>query len=166
MKYGFNIIGSDEDKGYIATCPDFPGLSAFGESEGEALEEAKVALELFIDSFKEDGEPLPEPTKESGYSGQFRLRLAKSFHRALSRLAKREGVSLNSFVVHLLAIALGKKEMIEEIKPQLRRIEESRSTIIHFTNTVNTHIDYDPTVIEPYAVPKRGGEVERINKNH
>ena len=43
-KYGFDIFWSDEDKGYIATCPDFPSLSAFGETEEEALQEAKTAM--------------------------------------------------------------------------------------------------------------------------
>ena len=47
-KYGFDIFWSDEDKGYIATCPDFPGLSAFGETEEDALQEAKIAMKLFL----------------------------------------------------------------------------------------------------------------------
>jgi predicted RNase H-like HicB family nuclease len=31
--YGFDIFWSEGDGGYSATCPDFSGLSAFGESE-------------------------------------------------------------------------------------------------------------------------------------
>ena len=44
--YGFDVFWSKEDGGYIATCPDFPGLSAFGESEEQALSEGKAALRL------------------------------------------------------------------------------------------------------------------------
>lgn len=77
-KYPFNIAWSVEDEEYMATCPAFPGLSAFGESEEEALGEAKVALGLFIKTFKEKKIPLPVPQVVSEYSGQTRLRLPKS----------------------------------------------------------------------------------------
>ena len=50
--YGFKVFWSDEDKGYIATCRDFPGLSAFGESENDALAEGKTALRLFLESLQ------------------------------------------------------------------------------------------------------------------
>ena len=76
-KYGFEIFWSDEDEGYIATCPDFPGLSAFGETQAAALEEANIALKLFIESNEKDLQALPAPTKVSEYSGQIRLRISK-----------------------------------------------------------------------------------------
>jgi len=47
-RYPFNIEWSEEDQEYVATCPAFPGLSAFGESEEEALREGKIALEGFM----------------------------------------------------------------------------------------------------------------------
>ena len=62
-KYPFNIVWSEEDGEYMATCPSFPGLSAFGETEEEALHEAKIALELFIKSYKERGISLPKPPR-------------------------------------------------------------------------------------------------------
>lgn len=60
-RYSMNISWSDEDESYVATCPEFPGLSAFGETPEEALAEAQIALQLFIDTYNEDGLPLPEP---------------------------------------------------------------------------------------------------------
>ena len=59
-RYSFTILWSDEDQGYIATCPEFAGLSAFGKSEAEALTEAKIALELFVDLGIEGGDNNPE----------------------------------------------------------------------------------------------------------
>lgn len=53
-EYGFNIRWSDEDEGFIATCPDFPGLSAFGETPEEALDEADIALDLFIETLQQE----------------------------------------------------------------------------------------------------------------
>ena len=35
--YPIEIFYSEEDAGYIATFPDLPGCSAFGESENDAL---------------------------------------------------------------------------------------------------------------------------------
>jgi predicted RNase H-like HicB family nuclease len=63
MKYSFLLHWSDEDNGYIARCPEFPGLSAFGESVEQAIAEAQVALELMIETFQETGQALPEPLK-------------------------------------------------------------------------------------------------------
>lgn len=60
-KYSLNIAWSEDDQEYVATCPAFPGLSALGETESEALAEAKVALDLFIKTCQEKGIPLPEP---------------------------------------------------------------------------------------------------------
>lgn len=61
-EYGFKLLWSEEDQGFIATCPDFPGLSAFGETREEVLAEATSALDLFIESLTASGEPLPKPT--------------------------------------------------------------------------------------------------------
>ncbi len=44
IQYGFNIFWSEGDSGYIATCPDFPGLMAFGETYEDAAREAKGVL--------------------------------------------------------------------------------------------------------------------------
>jgi predicted RNase H-like HicB family nuclease len=95
-KYSINIMWSIEDEGYIATIPEFPGLSAFGESQEEAIEEAKIALAGFIEIYNEDKCKIPEPQTMECYSGQTRLRLPKNLHAKLSQQAKREGVSLNT----------------------------------------------------------------------
>lgn len=101
--YGFEIFWSAEDEGYIATCPEFPGLSAFGETREEATKEAETALELFIEEYKAKGKPLPEPTGLDAFSGQLRLRMPKSLHRKLAEAARREETSLNQYIVYLLS---------------------------------------------------------------
>ncbi len=62
-RYAFNIVWSKDDREYIATCSSFPRLSAFGETEEEALDEAKIAHDLFIESYKEQEIPLPKPKR-------------------------------------------------------------------------------------------------------
>ncbi len=91
---------SDEDEEFVAACPSFPGLSAYGETEEEALKEAKLALELFIESYQERGISLPEPHKAQQYSGQISLRLPKSLHRQSARMANDDVISLNQFLVN------------------------------------------------------------------
>ena len=60
-KYGFDIRWSDEDRAFLATCPSFPDLSAFGSTPEEALREGQVALAPFVEEYEADGVPLPEP---------------------------------------------------------------------------------------------------------
>lgn len=94
---------SDEDEGYIALVPELRGLSAFGETATEALQELEIAKEAYLKVFEEDGCDLPEPRKLPEFSGQLRLRLPKWLHAELSREADREGVSLNTHIVSLLS---------------------------------------------------------------
>jgi predicted RNase H-like HicB family nuclease len=61
MKYSFTIQWSGDDEGFIARCPEFPGLSAFGDSPNEALAEAQIALQLMVETYQESGYELPEP---------------------------------------------------------------------------------------------------------
>ncbi len=60
-KYTIQIFWSAEDEGFIAVCQEFPGLSAFGETREEALQEAQTALNLMIETCLEKNILLPEP---------------------------------------------------------------------------------------------------------
>jgi len=61
FKYSINLTWSDEDNCYVATVSEFPGLSAFGDTPEEAVEEAKIAVEGFLKVYEEDGCQIPEP---------------------------------------------------------------------------------------------------------
>jgi predicted RNase H-like HicB family nuclease len=121
FKYSINLAWSNEDECYIATISEFPGLSAFGDTPAEAAEEAKIAAEGFLKVYREDGCPVPEPETIKPFSGQTRLRLPKTLHATLSQEAKKEGVSLNSYVVHLLSERHIVKELEQKIN-DLRNI--------------------------------------------
>jgi predicted RNase H-like HicB family nuclease len=121
-KYSFKIVWSEESGEYMATCPAFPGLSAFGETEEEALAEAKIALGLFIESYQERNLPLPEPEVEHGYSGQFRVRLPKSLHRQAAQLAADDGISLNQLVISAVEQRVGAKQIGARMLAEMRRI--------------------------------------------
>jgi predicted RNase H-like HicB family nuclease len=105
--YTFSIFWSEEDEAFIAICPDFPGVSAFGDTEEQALAEAKIALKLAIETYEEEGWELPKPKVLDKYSGQMRVRFPKSLHAMLAEQAQREGVSINTLVVNYTAQGVG-----------------------------------------------------------
>ncbi len=102
--YSINLIWSDEDKGYIATIPEFKNLSAFGATRDEALKEAETVLEGYLETLKEENLAIPQPEKISEYSGQMRIRMPRHLHQCLVVSADREGVSLNTYMLHLLSM--------------------------------------------------------------
>ncbi len=59
--YHINIFYSQEDEGYIADIPDLEGCSAFGETPAEALQEVQKAKELWLQSARSEGKPIPSP---------------------------------------------------------------------------------------------------------
>jgi antitoxin HicB len=67
----------------------------------------REAMEAWISSALEDGDPVPEPRPTEDYSGRFLVRLPSSLHSMLDKGARREGVSMNQYVTALLAGAVG-----------------------------------------------------------
>lgn len=60
-KYEIIIYWDNQDHVYIAEVPELPGCCAHGSSYDEALRNAKEAIQLWIDTAKEFGDPVPEP---------------------------------------------------------------------------------------------------------
>jgi predicted RNase H-like HicB family nuclease len=118
-KYSFNVFWSEEDNAYIAICPEFPGLSAFGDTPEEALAEGRVVLGLTIETYKEQDLPLPAPKVYAGYSGQFRVRIPKTLHAQLVAQAAAEGVSLNALVENYLSEGVGTRRGISYLQNAL-----------------------------------------------
>ncbi len=60
-KYEVIIYWSKEDDAYIAEVPQLAGCAAHGESQEEALRNSQEAIDLWIETAKEFGDPIPEP---------------------------------------------------------------------------------------------------------
>lgn len=59
--YRFKIILEKETTGgYSVSVPALPGCATQGETLEECLANAKEAIELYLESLKEDGLPIPE----------------------------------------------------------------------------------------------------------
>ncbi|MCX7011829.1 MAG: type II toxin-antitoxin system HicB family antitoxin [Candidatus Sumerlaeota bacterium] len=59
--YHVNVFYSEEDKGWIADIPDLRFCSAFGATPEEALREALVAKEAWLETARDSGKAIPEP---------------------------------------------------------------------------------------------------------
>lgn len=60
-KYDIIIYWSAEDKVFVAEIPELPGCAAHGKTPDEALTNSKQAIQLWIDTAKEFGDPIPKP---------------------------------------------------------------------------------------------------------
>ncbi|MEK6544395.1 MAG: type II toxin-antitoxin system HicB family antitoxin [Elusimicrobiota bacterium] len=103
FSYAIKVFYSKEDEGYIATLPELPGCSAFGESPERAVKEIKVAASLWLLAAKKEKRPTPEPLARRKFPGKFVLRMPKSLQAGLTLQAKEEGLSLNQYILYLLA---------------------------------------------------------------
>ena len=59
--YHINLFWSDEDEAWVADIPDLFACSAFGETPEEALAEVLLAKQAWLESARENGDPIPEP---------------------------------------------------------------------------------------------------------
>jgi len=101
----------EEGGGYLVEALDLPGCIADGETPQEAFIEILSAIESWIKTAEEFGDPVPKPSTSEKYSGQWRLRVPKSLHAALALKAKEESVSLNTLAATLLAEGIGRKSV-------------------------------------------------------
>ncbi len=60
-KYEIIIYWSEEDESYVAEVPELAGCMADGQSYQEALANAEVAIQEWIDTAREIGRAIPEP---------------------------------------------------------------------------------------------------------
>lgn len=60
-KYEIIIYWDGQDKIYVADVPELPGCSAHGETYDAALASVKDAIQLWVDTAREFGDPVPEP---------------------------------------------------------------------------------------------------------
>ena len=111
LKYSAIVrpLSKEEGGGYLVEIPELPGCMADAETVEKAFIEAESAIESWIQTAKEFGDPIPDPSISKRYSGQWRLRVPKSLHAALAVRAKQEGVSLNLLAATILAEGLEHK---------------------------------------------------------
>ena len=63
-KYEILICWSDEDGVFVATADELPGCAAHGESQQAALDNINQAMDLWLETAREFGDPIPKPKGE------------------------------------------------------------------------------------------------------
>lgn len=87
--------------------PEIPGCMSDGETITEAIANGREALRDCLEVFRESGR---KPAKPSIEAAQWRQRLPRTLYSKLTRQAHLEGVSINSFVMSIIAEAVGSRQ--------------------------------------------------------
>ena len=61
LRYEIIIYWGNEDQAYVAEVPELPGCIAHGDTHKLALVNADEAIQLWIETTQEFGDPIPAP---------------------------------------------------------------------------------------------------------
>ena len=106
LPYKLEIIPDTEECGFCASYPELPGCVTCAETMEQVIANALDAKKNWLKAALEDGVAIQLPQKERSlneYSGQFKLRIPKSLHKALAEHSKKEGISMNQYCLYLLS---------------------------------------------------------------
>lgn len=145
LKLPYSRILIPDDGSYAAEILEFSGCFSQGETPDEAIENLENAARSWIQVALVQGLEIPEPFINQGYAGKIALRLPRSMHKQATRLAERDGVSLNSFLVNAIAARIGAEDFLsrlaKNIEMRLTNMERIISSIrlnsVHVGNTFN-----------------------------
>lgn len=112
--YPFSVrpLALEDGGGYLIEFPDLPGCISDGETAEEALSNGMQAKSEWLAAAREQGRTVPDAGGQ--LSGKWVQRVPKSLHARLVGRAQREGVSLNTLVVSLIAEGLGTPSRLAE----------------------------------------------------
>lgn len=63
-KYEIIMYWSKEDGVFVAEVPELPGCMAHGDTQETALRNVNQAMDLWLSTAQEFGDPIPEPKGE------------------------------------------------------------------------------------------------------
>jgi antitoxin HicB len=109
------LLVPDPEGGYTAEVLELPGCFSEGDTAEEALANLEQAAASWIEAALEQGQMIPDPTGDYEYSGKVALRLPRSTHRKAVQLAKRENISLNTFLVDAISARVGAGDVVSRM---------------------------------------------------
>jgi predicted RNase H-like HicB family nuclease len=129
------ILIPEEDGGFSAEVLEFPGCYAQGETAGEAFTNLEKAAIAWIEVCLDQGQEIPPPSSNQGYSGRLALRMPRALHRAATHKAHRDGVSLNQCLVTAVAAWVGADNLVERMahKIEMNFVQANFIQIIPFS---------------------------------
>lgn len=116
------VLIPEEEGGFSAYIPEFEGCIAQGETADEALTALHDTAISWLEAELEAGKDIPEPWNLQEFSGKLLLRLPKSLHQQLARLANKEGVSLNQYLVSKLSTISREDSLLAALERRLNEV--------------------------------------------
>lgn len=164
---------TDGEKWYVAYCNEF-GVGAcrgIGYTINEAYDSFIIEKNAFIELLFDKGEFIPEKEnfEDNSASGVFTVRTSSWIHSTLIRQAKKEDVSLNSYINQILSFGAGSNfiaeitnERLDEFKEvfcgKADKIFEKVNALHYDTNELfnkrenkGSLVEYKPTKFKPAA---------------
>lgn len=117
--YSRILIPDLESGSFAAQILEFPGCFSEGKTPQKAYQNLEKAAYNWLESAIKQGMEIPAPFSTEGYSGKVALRMPKSLHRQAMAIAKREGVSLNQFLVSAVSSSVGADNLYEKMADRL-----------------------------------------------
>ena len=62
------LLRQEPERGYTVIVPSLPGCVTYGDTVEEAIEMAKEAIELYLESLREHGEEIPTEERTLEYT--------------------------------------------------------------------------------------------------
>ena len=104
-------LSAEDGGGFLITFPDLPGCMSDGETIEAAIENGRDAFISWVSARVDMKKTIPKPVAREenadNFSGRFVQRVPKSLHARLAREAKKDGVSLNTFILSIISEGLG-----------------------------------------------------------
>jgi predicted RNase H-like HicB family nuclease len=135
------VLIPENDGSYFAEILEFPGCIAMGTTADEAVKNLDEAANEWIKAARAQGQEIPEPFANQGFSGKLALRLPRSLHRQATRFAERDGTSLNQFLISAIAARVGAEDAVVKI---MGRLGSTTTTWINFQQNNNVVMLFEP----------------------
>lgn len=143
--YKITVFWSERDKLFVAECPEFEGLAVVGKTRAKAIKEAEAAIKDYLEIYKEDGIPIPQPSTAPEYSGQVRLRMSNYVHRKAVEMADAEGVSLNTYLIGAIesrnAVLQFHRELVDRWNAAFTNIAQSMVSVQTEVNLTSNNVN-------------------------
>jgi antitoxin HicB len=126
LPYEITLVRDDEGgkPGWVARVEELPGCTTRARNPQEAASKVTHLLSDWIAEAIQEGRDVPEPKSGESHSGRLLLRMPRTLHGELTRVAERERISLNQFITDALSGAVGWRAPAGTQRPRVQRLDE------------------------------------------
>lgn len=147
---------------FAARVKELPDVEVFEPTVEEAYAATLEVIKSLANLAVEDNREFPGPSEASadeGFSGRVTLRMPKGLHQRIALVSEQEGVSLNQYMVTVLATAAGEKSYFLRTTPQQEAVTKNiewRATGSNFVTVVEFKPKEKKKWTETFNVDEKG----------